>query len=117
VVRDGEGFLYFVGRTDEMIKTSGYRISPTEIEEVTYDTGLVRDAVALGVDDPRLGQHVALVVTPAGPDLDQATLVAELKRVLPLYMVPRQVAVRTELPRSPNGKFDRTLIRRELTEA
>ena len=53
VVRDEEGFLYFVGRKDEMIKTSGYRVSPTEIEEVVYETGLVRDAVALGVDDAR----------------------------------------------------------------
>ncbi len=62
VVADDEGFLYFVGRKDEMIKTSGYRVSPTEIEEVVYDSGLVRDAVALGVEDQRLGQHVLLVV-------------------------------------------------------
>jgi acyl-CoA ligase (AMP-forming) (exosortase A-associated) len=115
VLRDAEDFLYFVGRTDEMIKTSGYRISPTEIEEVVYDTGLVRDAVALGIDDPRIGQHVALVVTSAEPDLDPARLLAELKRQLPLYMVPRQVIARTEIPRSPNGKFDRNLLRQELT--
>ena len=51
VVADEEGFLYFVGRTDDMIKTSGYRVSPTEIEEVAYDSGLVRDAVALGLAD------------------------------------------------------------------
>ena len=62
---DEEGFLYFVGRKDEMIKTSGYRVSPTEIEEVAYATGLVRDAVALGVEDPRLGQRIVLVVSPA----------------------------------------------------
>ena len=55
VVMDEEGFLYFVGRKDEMIKTSGYRVSPTEIEEAAYDTGLVRDAVALGVEDAKLG--------------------------------------------------------------
>ena len=65
-VADEEGFLYFVGRTDDMIKTSGYRVSPTEIEEVAYDTGLVRDAVALGVADERLGQRIVLVVAPAG---------------------------------------------------
>ena len=54
-----------------MIKTSGYRVSPTEIEEVVYGTGLVRDAVALGVDDPRLGQRIVLVVSPAnGEALD-----------------------------------------------
>ena len=65
VVTDDEGFLYFVGRKDDMIKTSGYRVSPTEIEEVAYATGLVRDAVALGVEDATLGQRVLLVVAPA----------------------------------------------------
>ena len=65
VVADEEGFLYFVGRKDEMIKTSGYRVSPTEIEEVAYDSGLVRDAVALGIEDTRLGHKIALLVTPA----------------------------------------------------
>ena len=66
VVADEEGYLYFVGRKDEMIKTSGYRVSPTEIEEEAYATGLVRDAVALGVDDAKLGQRILLVASPAG---------------------------------------------------
>jgi acyl-CoA ligase (AMP-forming) (exosortase A-associated) len=116
VVRDEEGFLYFVGRKDEMIKTSGYRVSPTEIEEVAYDTGLVRDAVAVGVDDPKLGQHIVLVVSPPeGGTLDADALLAELRKVLPLYMVPRQIVVRPALPRSPNGKFDRNLLREEVS--
>jgi acyl-CoA ligase (AMP-forming) (exosortase A-associated) len=115
VMRDEEGFLYFVGRKDEMIKTSGYRVSPTEIEEVVYDTGLVRDAVALGVDDPKLGQHIVLVVSPLeGRELDSARLLAEIKKQVPLYMVPQKVLVRPQLPRSPNGKFDRKLLRDEL---
>ena len=115
VVRDEEGFLYFVGRADEMIKTSGYRVSPTEVEEVAYGTGLIRDAVALGVPDPRLGQRIVLVVSPAGGgDLDAAVVKARLKKELPLYMVPGEVVVRPELPRSPNGKFDRNLLRQEL---
>jgi acyl-CoA ligase (AMP-forming) (exosortase A-associated) len=117
VIRDEEGFLYFVGRNDEMIKVSGYRISPTEIEEAVYDTGLVRDVVALGVDDPRIGQHIVLMVTPAMADFAAATLLNELKRELPRYMVPQDVVVRAELPRSPNGKFDRALIRQELTSS
>jgi acyl-CoA synthetase (AMP-forming)/AMP-acid ligase II len=115
VVRDEEGFLYFVGRKDEMIKTSGYRVSPTEIEEVAYGTGLVRDAVALGVDDEKLGQHVLLVVSPVnGHELDTTALLAGLKKELPLYMLPKTVVVRPALPRSPNGKFDRNLLRQEL---
>jgi acyl-CoA synthetase (AMP-forming)/AMP-acid ligase II len=114
VVRDEEGFLSFVGRADEMIKTSGYRVSPTEVEEVAYATGLVRDAVALGVPDPQLGQKIVLIVAPAGDELDPAVLKAALKRELPLYMLPKDVVVRPELPRSPNGKFDRNLLRQEV---
>ncbi|WP_328853420.1 acyl-CoA ligase (AMP-forming), exosortase A system-associated [Micromonospora globbae] len=118
VVRDEEGFLYFVGRGDDMIKTSGYRVSPTEVEEVVYDTGLVRDAVAIGVDDPRLGQRIVLVASPPGDAvLDPAGLLADLRRRLPLYMVPKEVVVRADIPRSPNGKFDRNLLRAELTKA
>jgi acyl-CoA ligase (AMP-forming) (exosortase A-associated) len=115
VVRDEEGFLYFVGRRDEMIKTSGYRVSPSEIEEVAYDTGLIRDAVALGVEDAKLGQHVVLVASPAsGSQLDVEALLAQIKKTLPFYMLPKRVDVRAEIPRSPNGKFDRTLLRKEL---
>ena len=112
VVTDDEGFLYFVGRTDEMIKTSGYRVSPTEIEEAVYDTGLVRDAVAFGVDDDALGQRVVLVVTaPSGGSLDLDQLRDDLRQQLPLYMVPSTILEHDELPRSPNGKFDRKSLR------
>jgi acyl-CoA ligase (AMP-forming) (exosortase A-associated) len=116
VVRDEDGFLYFVGRTDEMIKTSGYRVSPTEVEEAAYATGLVRDAVALGTPDPQLGQRIVLVVSPKGDaDLDATAVKAALKKELPLYMLPKDVLVRRDLPRSPNGKFDRNLLRQEVT--
>jgi acyl-CoA ligase (AMP-forming) (exosortase A-associated) len=114
---DEEGFLYFVSRKDEMIKTSGYRVSPTEIEEVAYSTGLVGDAVALGIDDERLGQHILLAVSPANGALEPDVLLTELRQQLPLYMVPKNVVVRPELPRSPNGKFDRNLLRQELQAA
>lgn len=117
VVADDEGYLYFVGRTDDMIKTSGYRASPTEIEEVVYDTGLVTDAVALGLPDAALGHRVALVVSPYGDEVDVEELLAILRRTLPLYLVPAEVVVRSELPRSPNGKFDRVLLREQLTAA
>jgi acyl-CoA ligase (AMP-forming) (exosortase A-associated) len=117
VVTDDDGFLYFVGRSDEMIKTRGYRVSPTEIEEVVYDTGMVRDAVALGVDDERLGQRIVLAVSPANGALDEDALLGRLRRELPAYMVPHRVVVLTALPRSPNDKFDRARLRRELAAA
>lgn len=115
VVADDEGFLYFVGRSDEMIKTSGYRVSPTEIEEAAYATGLVRDAVALGVDDAGLGQRVLLVVAPTADDFTEDALLDAMRSAVPLYMVPSSVVVRSEIPRSPNGKFDRATLREELT--
>lgn len=115
VVADEEGFLYFVCRKDDMIKTSGYRVSPTEVEEEVYATGMVRDAVALGVDDAKLGQRILLVASPSGSGrLDRTALIAALNRRMPHYMVPSAIIVRNELPRSPNGKFDRTMLRKEL---
>ena len=116
VVTDEDGFLYFVGRTDEMIKTSGYRVSPTEVEEAAYSTALVRDAVALGVEDAALGQRIVLVVTApvSGAELDTGALDRQLRTRLPLFMVPSEIRVLPEIPRSPNGKFDRVLLRKEV---
>ncbi|WP_405218112.1 acyl-CoA ligase (AMP-forming), exosortase A system-associated [Agrococcus sp. Ld7] len=115
VVADDEGFLYFVGRRDDMIKTSGYRVSPTEIEEAAFATGLVRDAVAVGVDDASLGQRVVLVAAPTRRELDSDELLRAMRKLLPLYMLPSQIVARDDLPRSPNGKYDRKLIRAEVT--
>lgn len=114
VVADEEGFLYFVGRTDDMIKTSGYRVSPTEIEEAAYATGMVRDAVALGIPEEGLGHRIVLAA--AGDGLDSADLLKALRRDLPLFMVPAEVVVRDELPRSPNGKFDRVSLAVEVAD-
>ena len=112
--RDEEGYLYFVGRTDEMIKSSGYRISPAEIEEAAYATGLVGEAVALGVADERLGHRVVLVVD--GP-CDTELLGKALAQLLPRYMLPHTILVHGTLPRSVNGKFDRPGIRHTIEEA
>ncbi|MGJ7915214.1 acyl-CoA ligase (AMP-forming), exosortase A system-associated [Massilia sp. LXY-6] len=114
---DAEGFLYFIGRSDDMIKVSGYRISPGEVEEVVYGTGLVAEAVAIGLPHRELGQAIALCVVPAaGAPLAGATLVAECRRRLPAYMVPAHVEVRTEsLPRNPNGKIDRKSLQLSLS--
>ena len=113
VRRDADGFLYFIGRRDEMIKTSGYRISPTEVEEILYATRCVGECVAFGVDDEALGQSIQVIATPldgaAAVDID--TLIAECRQRMPAYMVPAGVEpMAGPLPRNPNGKIDRKLL-------
>ncbi|MGH8218543.1 MAG: acyl-CoA ligase (AMP-forming), exosortase A system-associated [Steroidobacteraceae bacterium] len=112
---DDEGFLYFVGRRDEMIKTSGYRVSPTEIEEILFATGLVADVVAVGVSHPTLGQAIAVVATPApSAAADTDNLLETCRRQLPRYMVPHHIDWRDSIPRNPNGKYDRPRLAAEL---
>lgn len=115
VRRDEEGFIYFIGRKDEMIKTTGYRVSPTEVEEVLYATGLIGEAAAFGVKHPRLGEAVVVVATAApGSALSAEALKAECAKRLPAYMVPQHVdIVEGPLPRNPNGKFDRKVLSAE----
>ena len=113
VRRDGDGLLYFVGREDGMIKTSGNRVSPTEVEEAAIASGLIHEAVALGYPDERLGEGIALVVRPDRRG-DEEALRAFLKRSLPNFMQPGAIIWRDELPRSPNGKLDRVELKNEL---
>jgi acyl-CoA ligase (AMP-forming) (exosortase A-associated) len=113
VRRDAEGFLYFVGRRDEMMKTSGYRVSPTEVEEVLYATKLVGECVVFGVDHPVLGQAIQVIAT--APDgsaaLDMSALLAECRKHMPAYMVPHGIEPTAgPLPRNPNGKIDRKTL-------
>jgi acyl-CoA ligase (AMP-forming) (exosortase A-associated) len=115
VKTDEEGFLYYVGRRDDMIKTSGYRVSSTEVEEVIFATGLVDEAVAIGVPHPTLGQGIVVVAKPkGGSSLAQDDLLAACRRDLPVYMVPALFVERPHLPRNPNGKIDRPSLAREL---
>ena len=112
VKRDVEGLLHFVGRRDAMIKSAGNRISPQEVEEAAVGTGLVTEAVALGLPDERLGQAVALVVR--GARENQTALKQTLAKVLPGFMQPRQIEWRDALPLGPNGKIDRARLLQEL---
>ncbi|KQQ87561.1 acyl-CoA ligase (AMP-forming), exosortase A system-associated [Massilia sp. Leaf139] len=109
---DAEGYLYFIGRSDDMIKVSGYRVSPLEIEEVVYASGQVIEAVAFGVPHPQLGQAIVLLALAQDPALDAGALIKECQRRLPVWMVPAHVALHAApFPRNPNGKIDRPLLR------
>jgi acyl-CoA ligase (AMP-forming) (exosortase A-associated) len=115
---DEDGFLYFAGRRDDMIKSSGYRISPVEVEEIVHATGLVSEAAAIGVPDARLGQSVWLVASsPGSAPASAEALLAACRRAMPPYMVPANIDIRrTRLPRNPNGKIDRAALAREARE-
>jgi acyl-CoA synthetase (AMP-forming)/AMP-acid ligase II len=113
---DEEGFLYFIGRQDDTIKTSGYRVSPTEVEEVLYSSGSVAEAAALGIRHPLLGQAVVAVVKPLAVNFEAADLMAHCKRHLPNFMVPLRIITRQTLPYNPNGKLDRKQLASELTD-
>ena len=116
---DAEGFLYFIGRRDEMMKTSGYRVSPTEVEEVLYATQRVGECVAFGVTHPTLGQAIQVIATaPGGAEtLDIAALLADCRSRMPAYMVPAGIEPASgPLPRNPNGKIDRKLLSTQWAE-
>jgi acyl-CoA ligase (AMP-forming) (exosortase A-associated) len=119
VRKDAEGFLYFIGRRDEMIKSSGYRISPNEVEEIIYGTELVGECAAFGVPHPTLGEAVVVVATARdGAAIDVPRLQALCRERLPAYMQPSRIEVREgPLPRNANGKIDRKALSTELRSA
>ena len=117
VMRAEDGLLYFVGRRDAMIKSAGNRISPQELEDAARATGLVAEAIALGVPDARLGHAVHLVVrarASVGDGDKQAELAHLLAKELPNFMQPKVIHWRDSMPLNPNGKIDRTALMAEL---
>lgn len=117
VTKDEDGYLYFISRKDEMIKTSGYRVSPTEVEEVAFASGLAAGAAALGIAHPTLGQAILLLVTPAagqalGTELE-AALLNHCRAEMPNFMVPAKIVARELLPQNQNGKIDRRALSEE----
>ncbi len=102
---DEDGDYWFVGRNDSMIKTSGFRLSPDEVEDLVAQSGLVGDVVAFGVDDDNLGQVVHVAVSPL-PGYDEAQLFKHCRQVMPHYMVPRKFHPWHEpMPRTGSGKL------------
>lgn len=115
VRRDVDGLLYFVGRRDAMIKSAGNRISPQELEDAALATGLVAEAVALGIPDERLGHAIHLVVRARADAVDAETEFPKLlMQELPNFMQPKVIHWRESMPISPNGKIDRTGLFAEL---
>jgi acyl-CoA synthetase (AMP-forming)/AMP-acid ligase II len=101
-----------------MIKVSGYRVSPTEVEEVVHGAGGVLEVAAVGLPHPTLGQSIAVVAVPLEEaPASAATIIDACRRALPAYMVPTHIEIRGEsLPRNPNGKIDRKLLQAMLAD-
>lgn len=104
---DEDGDLWFVGRNDALIKTSGFRVSPDEVEDIVHASGMVADAVAFGVADDLLGQCVHVAVTLL-PGTGRDALMAHCRAAMPSYMVPRTLHVwPAAMPRTSSGKLAR----------
>jgi acyl-CoA synthetase (AMP-forming)/AMP-acid ligase II len=104
---DEDGDLWFVGRMDDMIKTMGFRLSPTEVEDLVSRSGLVGDVVAFGAEDADLEQVVHVALSPLD-GFDEGALMTHCRKVMPHYMVPRRLHVWPgAMPRTASGKLDR----------
>ena len=111
---DDEGFLYFISRRDNQIKSSGFRVSPSEIEEVLHESGSVAQAAVIGIPDEMLGERIEAIVVPrTNVEFQEGALRDHCAAELPAYMVPKRIWQRTDLPRTANGKTDYSALRQE----
>ena len=110
VVEDEDGYFSFVGRADAMIKSSGYRISPSEVEEVMMATGALRQVAVIGLPDPLAGQKVHAVAVARDGQSDAVSILQTVSQQLPAFMVPRAIEFVEALPTTPNGKIDYPLL-------
>ena len=117
VTRDEEGYLYFLGREDAMIKNQGYRLSPEEVENLLLGSGLVHEACAFGVENPAVGQDVVAVISLKNGGEDGA--INSIREYAinngPPYMIPKEIIIQNELPKNANGKIDRKGISNAYT--
>lgn len=106
--QDEEGYLYFVGRKDDIIKSRGEKVAPKEVENVLYSLKGVVEAAVVGVPDPVLGQAVKAFIVSENPELTEARVLAHCRANLEDFMVPKQVEFRAELPKTTTGKIKKT---------
>jgi long-chain acyl-CoA synthetase len=111
---DGDGYMYFLGRIDDMIKSRGQRVSPKEVENVIYEIAGVTGVAVVGVPDPLLGMSIkATVSIRSDSDLGEQDILRHCARQLEDHMVPHSVEIVPALPRLDSGKIDRRLVRTE----
>jgi acetyl-CoA synthetase len=116
-VRDADGYLWFVGRADDVIKTSGYRVGPFEVESALLEHPAVAESAVVGVADEKLGQRIKAFVVLKPGRVGSEELGKELqefvKRTTAPYKYPREIAFVTELPKTVSGKIRRVELRQK----
>lgn len=109
---DDEGFLYFVGRKDDMIKTKGERVSPKEIENILCEIGGVHEAAVVGIPDEILGQTIkAYIIKKKDSELSEKQILLYCSKNMEPFMIPKAIEFIDDLPRSANGKIDKKLLK------
>jgi long-chain acyl-CoA synthetase len=108
---DAEGFLYFVGRTDDIIKTRGEKVSPVEVENALHGIAGIREAAVVGIPDELLGAAIrAYIVLEPGASLSGKQIRALSAGVLENFMVPKEIVFCDDLPKTPTGKVSKRLL-------
>jgi len=118
VYKDEEGYLYFVYRRDDMIKTSGFRVSPFEIESVVdKNLPLIQQCAVFGMDNPQIEEEIVMVYSAAG-EIPEKEITFELKKHLASYMIPSRIVYRKSLPmvQSDQNQINKEQLKRELVE-
>jgi acyl-CoA ligase (AMP-forming) (exosortase A-associated) len=114
VKTDEDGFIYFLARADGQIKSQGYRISPSEVEEVLMEGGELSQAAVIGLPAADAGEHVHAIVVPVNAhSLNTEQVLRRCALRLPAYMVPKSIEIVDALPKTPNGKIDYKSLRAE----
>jgi acyl-CoA ligase (AMP-forming) (exosortase A-associated) len=113
VMKDEEGFLYYISRKDSMIKTMGYRVSPTEVEEYLMKLDGIVDAVVFGKEIETGDQIIVAVVRTNSTQMDDKQIMAQCRKNLPEYMVPREIHFEKDFPKTANGKVDRSFLQKK----
>jgi acyl-coenzyme A synthetase/AMP-(fatty) acid ligase len=112
---DEEGFFYFQGRNDDIIKTRGEKVSPVEIENIIYKINGIKEVAVLGTPDAVMGESIVVFVTTHdGAVINEKAIQRECMTHLEPFMVPQKVIFMKEMPKSTNGKIDKKELKKVL---
>jgi fatty-acyl-CoA synthase len=102
-----DGSINLLGRGSQVINTGGEKVFPEEVEEAVKRVPGVQDCLVVGIDDDKFGQAVTAIASRVeGSDVDEATVIADVKTQLAGFKAPKRVVFVTQVPRAPNGKAD-----------